>query len=63
MAEFCLNVVAVVCDSYLTYDTCSAAGTVFLNFMIQGSLNVSGTEQPAADRPFPSVPDLTTYLI
>lgn len=33
----------------------SAKGTVFLNFMIQGSLNISGTVQPEADRPFPSV--------
>lgn len=33
----------------------SAKGTVFLNFMIQGSLNISGALQPAADRPYPSV--------
>ena len=33
----------------------SAAGTVFINFMIQGSLNVSGTTQPGADRTLPSL--------
>ena len=33
----------------------SAAGTVFANFMIQGSLNVSGAVQPAPDRAYPSV--------
>lgn len=33
----------------------SAAGTVFINFMIQGSLNVSGVAQPGADRPLPSL--------
>jgi hypothetical protein len=33
----------------------SAAGTVFLGFMIQGSLNVSGAVQPAPDRTYPSV--------
>ena len=33
----------------------SAKGTVFLNFMIQGSLNISGDVQPAPDRPYPSV--------
>ena len=33
----------------------SAKGTVFLNFMIQGSLNISGATQPEANRPFPSV--------
>eukprot|EP01047_Picozoa_sp_COSAG01_P027037 COSAG01_NODE_1768_length_9274_cov_3.118583_8_plen_1187_part_00 len=33
----------------------SARGTVFLNFMIQGSLNVSGSVQPAPDRSYPSV--------
>jgi hypothetical protein len=32
----------------------SAAGTVFLNFMIQGSLNISGAVQPAASRPYPA---------
>ena len=33
----------------------SAAGTVFLGFMIQGSLNISGAVQPAPDRVYPSV--------
>lgn len=33
----------------------SAAGTIFINFMIQGSLNVSGAEKPQADRAFPSL--------
>jgi hypothetical protein len=33
----------------------SAAGTVFIGFMIQGSLNISGAVQPAVDRPYPSV--------
>ena len=33
----------------------SAQGTVFLNFMIQGSLNISGATQPDAKRAYPSV--------
>lgn len=33
----------------------SAAGTVFANFMIQGSLNISGNVRPRADREYPSV--------
>jgi hypothetical protein len=37
----------------------SADATVFLNFMIQGSLNISGTVQPAPDRPYPSVGAVT----
>ena len=31
----------------------SADGTVFVNFMIQGSLNVSGTTQQSPGRPYP----------
>lgn len=37
----------------------SASGTVLLNFMIQGSLNVSGNTLPNLDNPFPSVGALT----
>ena len=37
----------------------SAEGTVFLNFMIQGSLNISGAVQPAQDRAHPSVGAVT----
>jgi hypothetical protein len=37
----------------------SGEGTVFLNFMIQGSLNISGEVQPAQDRPYPSVGAVT----
>lgn len=37
----------------------SAPGTVFLNFMIQGSLNISGDVRPAVGRPYPSVAGAT----
>ena len=38
----------------------SAPGTVFVGFLVQGSLNISGSTPPAADRPFPSFAAATT---